>query len=162
MNASLVLRQSVVSMMLFILGLFFAAMAHAQQASSDAIVGAWEADDGSVKLEMYKAGSEFEARLLYGNQVVESDNVTFKLDTKNPNPALRSRSLKNIVFLSGLRWEDGEWTGGSLYDGSSGRTYTCKVTIKDGKMYLRGYLGISALGQTKVFHRLNGGAAPRI
>ncbi|MFV8607464.1 DUF2147 domain-containing protein [Ralstonia pseudosolanacearum] len=156
MNASLVLRQSVVSMMLFILGLFFAAMAHAQQASSDAIVGAWEADDGSVKLEMYKAGSEFEARLLYGNQVVESDNVTFKLDAKNPNPALRSRSLKNIVFLSGLRWEDGEWTGGSLYDGSSGRTYTCKVTIKDGKMHLRGYLGISALGQTKVFHRLNG------
>lgn len=92
-------------------------MAHAQQASSDAIVGAWEADDGSVKLEMYKAGSEFEARLLYGNQVVESDNVTFKLDTKNPNPALRSRSLKNIVFLSGLRWEDGEWTGAPCMTG---------------------------------------------
>lgn len=109
-----------------------------------------------MKLDMYKAGPEFEARLLYGNQVVESDNATFKLDTKNPNPALRSRSLKNVVFLSGLRWEDGQWTGGSLYDGASGRTYTCKVTIKDGKMHLRGYLGISALGQTKVFHRVRG------
>ncbi|AXW55958.1 hypothetical protein CJO93_18265 (plasmid) [Ralstonia solanacearum] len=35
-------------------------------------------------------------------------------------------------------------------------TTPCKVTIKDGKMHLRGYLGISALGQTKVFHRVRG------
>ncbi|MGD7191161.1 DUF2147 domain-containing protein [Ralstonia pseudosolanacearum] len=83
-------------------------------------------------------------------------NLAARQHTKNPNPALRSRSLKNVVFLSGLRWEDGQWTGGSLYDGASGRTYTCKVTIKDGKMHLRGYLGISALGQTKVFHRVRG------
>ncbi|WP_042301838.1 DUF2147 domain-containing protein [Paraburkholderia kururiensis] len=156
MNANLVLRQSAVFMMLFVMSLFVTLTAHAQQAPADGIVGIWEADDGSVKLDMYKAGAAFEARLLYGNQVVESDNVTFKLDTRNPDPALRSRSLKNIVFLSGLRWDDGEWTGGSLYDGSSGRTYTCKAAIKDGKMYLRGYLGISALGQTRVFHRVNG------
>lgn len=156
MNTSLVLRQSVVSMMFFVMSLLFAAAAHAQKAPADAIIGAWEADDGTIKLEMVKVGSEFEARLLYGNQVVESDNVTFKLDTKNPNPALRSRSLKNIVFLSGLHWEDDEWTGGSLYDGSSGHTYRCKATLQDGKMHLRGYIGIPALSQTKVFHRVNG------
>lgn len=156
MKASLVLGRSSVSMMLFVMSLFFTVVTHAQQLPADEIIGAWEAEDGSVKLDMYKAGPEFEARLLYGNQVVESDNATFKLDTKNPNPALRSRSLKNVVFLSGLRWEDGQWTGGSLYDGAFGRTYTCKVTIKDGKMHLRGYLGISALGQTKVFHRVRG------
>ncbi len=46
--------------------------------------------------------------------------------------------------------------GGSLYDGSSGRTSACKATIKDGKMLLHGYLGISALGETRVFHRANG------
>ncbi|MCA8281320.1 DUF2147 domain-containing protein [Burkholderia cepacia] len=46
--------------------------------------------------------------------------------------------------------------GGALYDDSSGRTYACKATIKDGKMLLRGDLGISAPGQTGVFHRLNG------
>lgn len=103
MNASLVLRQSAVSMMLFGMSLFLTLTAHAQHAPADGIVGIWEADDGSVKLDMYKAGAAFEARLLYGSQVVESDNVTFKLDTRNPDPALRSRSLKNIVFLSGLR-----------------------------------------------------------
>ena len=126
------------------------------QSPQDAILGKWEADDGSVKLDMYKAGAEFQARLLYGNQVVEADNATFKQDTKNPAPALRSRSLKNIVFISGLRWDHGEWSGGSLYDGSSGSTYHCKVEVKGSKMLLRGYLGISILGQTREFHRIGG------
>jgi uncharacterized protein (DUF2147 family) len=80
--------------------------------------------------------------------------VTFKQDTKNPDPSLRTRSLKHIVFVQGLRWEDGKWGGGSLYDGSSGRTYRCKVEMKDGKMLLRAYLGMSILGQTRSFHRL--------
>ncbi|PBB37077.1 DUF2147 domain-containing protein [Mesorhizobium sp. WSM3868] len=128
--------------------------AHAQQASSDAIIGTWQADDGSVKLETFKTGSEFQARLLYGNQLVEPGGVTFKKDTKNPNPALRSRSMRNAIFITGLHWDDGAWTGGSLYDGSSGRTYNCEVRIKNGKMNLRGYIGLPALGQTRTFHRV--------
>jgi uncharacterized protein (DUF2147 family) len=136
--------------------LLLAPTVNAQPSAGDEIVGKWEADDGSVKLDMYKAGSEFQARLLYGNQLVEADNVTFKNDALNPDPALRSRSMKNVVFITGLRWGDGEWSGGSLYDGSSGRTYNCKAEIKDEKMLLRGYLGISVMGQTRAFHRLRG------
>lgn len=128
----------------------------AQQPAPDAIAGTWEADDGSVKLDMYKSGEELRAHFLYGSQVVEADNVTLKKDIKNPDPGLRSRSLQNIVFIWGLRWTDGEWSGGSLYDASTGRTYHCKVAIKEGKMLLRGYLGVSVLGQTKAFHRLAG------
>lgn len=126
----------------------------AQQAAPDAILGKWAADDGSVKLDMFKSGTEYQARLLYGNQVMEADNVNFRLDTKNPDPARRSRSLQNIVFIRGLQWKNGEWSGGSLYDGSSGRTYRCKAEIKGDKMLLRGYMGISLLGQTRAFHRM--------
>ncbi|OIR00498.1 hypothetical protein GALL_173710 [mine drainage metagenome] len=138
-------------------GLLAAPMAWAQSPSpEEAILGKWAADDGSVKLEMFKAGQEFQAHLLYGNEVVEADNVTFKKDTKNPDPALRSRSLENIVFITGLHWGDGEWDGGSLYDGSSGSAYHCTVKLEGGKMLLRGYLGISLLGQTRPFHRIDG------
>jgi hypothetical protein len=38
------------------------------------------------------------------------------MDTKNPDLALRSRSLKHIVFIAGVRWADGERAGGSIYD----------------------------------------------
>ncbi len=128
----------------------------AEPSPADAVVGIWAADDGTVKLDMFKAGAEFHARMLYGNEIVEADNVTFKKDVNNPDPALRVRSLKNIVFITGLRWADGEWSGGSIYDASSGRTYNCKATIQDGKLLLRGYLGLPAMGQTRTLHRARG------
>lgn len=154
MMTSQISRRGALIFALAISALFLAPVANAEPSPADAIVGTWDADDGTVKLDMYKAGSEFQARMLYGNVVVEPDNVTFKKDTKNPNPALRSRSLKNVVIITGLRWDDGEWNGGSIYDASSGRTYNCKARIEDGKMHLRGYLGISAMGQTRTFHRV--------
>lgn len=153
MRISLLSRLSAVIATFITLGAFLSPAAHAQSAAADAIVGTWAADDGSVKLEMFKAGSEFRAHLLYGNQVMEADSATFKKDTNNPDPALRSRSLEKIVFIKGLYWADGEWSGGSIYDGSSGRTYSCKIAMQDGKMQMTGYLGISLLGQTRVFHR---------
>jgi uncharacterized protein (DUF2147 family) len=156
MHISQISRRTALLLTLATAAPFLTPVAYAEPAPSDALVGVWEADDGTVKLDMFKAGSEFQARMLYGNEIVEADNVTFKKDTKNPDPALRSRSLKNIVVVMGLRWADGEWGGGSIYDASSGRTYNCKVTVKDGKMYLRGYLGVSLMGQTRTFHRARG------
>ncbi|WP_018859799.1 DUF2147 domain-containing protein [Rhizobium sp. 42MFCr.1] len=148
MNVSKVSRRSAIFLAVATIGLAAVPAAHAQQASpADAIVGTWQANDGSVKLDMFKEGPEFRARLLYGNQLMEADNVTFKKDAKNPDPALRSRSMKNVIFITGLHWNDGSWTGGALYDGSSGRTYNCQITMQGGKMNLRGY--ISALGQTR-------------
>lgn len=125
----------------------------APPATPDAIVGRWDADDGSTKLDFYRAGDAYQAHFLYGNQVVETDGVTMKKDLKNPDPSLRSRSLKNIVIASGLHYANGEWGGGSIYDPSSGRMYRCKAEIKDSKLLLRGYFGMSALGQTRAFHR---------
>ncbi|MGY3609669.1 MULTISPECIES: DUF2147 domain-containing protein [unclassified Bradyrhizobium] len=156
MNTPRLSRRAALVLALATSALFLAPVASAEPLPADAIVGVWEADDGTVKLDMYKAGSEIQARMLYGNEIVEADNVTFKKDANNPDPALRSRSLKNVVVVTGLRWADGEWSGGSIYDASSGRTYNCKAALKDGKMHLRGFLGISAMGQTRVFHRVRG------
>jgi uncharacterized protein (DUF2147 family) len=149
-------RRSALGLTMIALAFLAVPTSLAQMTGEDAIIGLWEADDGSVKLDMYKEGTEFRARLLYGNQIMEADNTTFRLDTKNPDPALRSRSLEKIVFIQRLHWDNGEWSGGSLYDGSSGSTYRCRAEIKDGKMLLRGYLGISILGQTRAFHRITG------
>jgi uncharacterized protein (DUF2147 family) len=140
--------------MIFTLEATTVPIAMAETAQPDAIIGKWEADDGTVRLDMYRAGSEYQARFLYGNEVVEADGVTLKKDAKNPDPALRSRSLKGIVFINGLRYGNGEWAGGSIYDASSGRTYNAKAEMQGNRLHLRGYLGVSALGQTRVFHRM--------
>lgn len=146
--------QIILSLALVALFLATGPAALAQPPAADAIVGRWEADDGTSKLEMYRAGGEYQARLLYGNQLIERDGVTMKKDLKNPDPALRGRSLKNIVFATGLVFTGSEWTGGSIYDAASGRTYRCKASMKGGKLQLRGYLGIPALGRTQAFHRI--------
>lgn len=156
MQTSLLSRRSAIFLLMAAVNIGQISMAHGEVPVPDAIVGTWEADDGTVKLDMFRSGAEFQARMLYGNEIVEADNLTFKKDAKNPDPALRARSLKNIVFITGLRWEDGEWSGGTIYDASSGRTYNCKATVKDGKMHLRGYLGLPAMGQTRTFHRARG------
>ena len=130
-------------------------LAFAQKSQPQDIVGIWQAEDGHLKLEMFTVGNEYNAKLLFGSKDVESDGVTFKLDTNNPDPALRSRSLKGIVFVKGLSWQNGHWSGGTIYDATSGKTYSCQAEIVDGKMRLRGYLGVPLFGETIVFIRVH-------
>ncbi|MDR6659374.1 uncharacterized protein (DUF2147 family) [Tardiphaga robiniae] len=129
-----------------------AAASFAQTAQPDDILGTWQSE--TVKLEFFKAGAGYNARILWGNRVVESDGVTFKRDILNPDPALRSRSLQGITMITGLAYQNGEWTGGRLYDGASGRTYSGKAEIADGKLHLRGYMGVPAMGQTTVLQKV--------
>jgi uncharacterized protein (DUF2147 family) len=132
---------------MFALLLSLAPRALGQAASADELVGVWESLDHTFKIEMFKADKDYEAHLLYGNHVVEKDG-TFKTDTKNPDANLRSRSLKGIVLIKGLVWDKGQWSGGTLYDGSSGSTYQCKAEIKDGILQLRGFRGTPLFGET--------------
>ena len=129
----------------------------AQASSPDEIVGRWEAEGGIVKLEMFDAGGSYAARVLYGKQLMEADDKTFKQDTLNPDPALRSRSLEGIVFLSDLKWDadDRRWEDGRFYSGATGRTHSARATMVDGRMELRAYLGSPALGRTMVLHRVD-------
>jgi uncharacterized protein (DUF2147 family) len=125
------------------------------QTGEGAIVGKWESDKKDVRMEFFKSGNEYQARLLWGNQIVESDGKTSKKDIRNPNEKLRSRNIIGIVSLTGLKWDGEEYTGGKIYNPPSGDTYKCKVWTKNGKLYLRGFLGVALLGQTASFHPCN-------
>ncbi len=123
------------------------------QSSDNAIVGVWESDKKDVKLEIYKDGSTYSGKYLWGNQLVESDGVTSKKDLKNPDPKLRSRNLIGITSLTGLKWDGKQYVDGKIYNAPSGDMYSCKVWIEEGKMNLRGFMGVSLLGRTATFHR---------
>jgi uncharacterized protein (DUF2147 family) len=129
--------------------------ASAQTPAAREIVGVWAEDDGQLKFEVHEVGETYEARIIHSGRVMEADGRTFKADTLNPDPALRSRSLKGTVILSGLKWnsEARRWEGASLYDSSSGRTYSAYVSLVDEHMELRGYLGVPLLGQTVILRR---------
>ena len=133
--------------------LAFAGRTFAQD-KADAILGKWESDKKDVKMEIFKQGDKYYGRYLWGNQIVEKDGVTSKKDTKNPDVKLRSRDLIGIISLTGLIWDGEEYVDGKIYNAPSGDTYKCKAWVKDGKMNLRGFMGVSLLGKTATFHRI--------
>ena len=129
--------------------------AFAQASSPDQIVGVWQSEDGNIKLEMFDAGETYAARVLYGKLLVEADGKTFKKDTLNPDPNLRSRSLERAVLVTNLKWDpaDGRWEGGNFYSGATGQTHSARATLVSGKLELRAYMGTAILGRTLVLHR---------
>ncbi|WP_431241430.1 DUF2147 domain-containing protein [Flavobacterium sp. P21] len=137
---------------LFVLLLAMASKMQAQ-ANEKSIVGVWESDKKDVRMEFFKDGANYSAKLLWGNLVVERDGITSKKDSKNPDTRLKTRNILGIISLTGLEWNGKEYTNGKIYDPPSGDTYTCKAWMEDGKLHLRGYLGISLLGKTVIWHR---------
>lgn len=127
------------------------------QTRESAIIGRWESDEKDVRMEFFKDGDQYKAKLLWGNKVVEADGKTSKKDAQNPDKNLRSRDILGAVTLNGLKWNGkSEYNDGKIYDPPSGKTYSCKAWLENGKLHLRGYMGIALLGKTVVWHRYTG------
>ena len=78
-----------------------------------------------------------------------------KNDRRNPNAELRSRPIIGLQIMEGFRYAgDRTWTDGHIYDPESGNTYHGRITLRpDGRLELRGYVGISLFGRTVVWTR---------
>lgn len=128
----------------------------AQSAVPPRIAGIWEAENGQMKIELVEANGSYAGRLLWGQRALEADGKTFKRDVNNPDPALRNRSLEGITILRNLNWNARErrWEGGQLYDGTSGRTVSARLTPVGDKIEMRAYMGSPMLGRTIRYHRV--------
>ena len=78
-----------------------------------------------------------------------------RYDDKNPDPALRHRRLLGLQILAGFhRSGDNKWSGGTIYDPNSGKTYKCTLQLEDAnRLRVRGFIGISLLGRTEIWTR---------
>lgn len=62
-----------------------------------------------------------------------------------------NKPMQGLIIIRGMRLEKGELRGGRVLDPNNGKTYYAKLTIKDGKLVLRGSLdkaGILGRNQT--------------
>jgi uncharacterized protein (DUF2147 family) len=75
-------------------------------------------------------------------------------DIHNKDSKLRDRSIVGIVLMWNLRYEDGEYVDGYVYNPEDGGTYRMKAELASTELLkVRGYLGISLFGQTKTWTR---------
>lgn len=66
--------------------------------------------------------------------------------------AFKDKPVKGLQFLWGLKDKgNGEWEGGHILDPKTGKIYRAKISQKGNKLYVRGYVGFSALGRTQVW-----------
>ena len=114
------------------------------------ILGTWLTQDKEGLVQIYRAASgTYEGRIVFGNG--EPD----ELDSKNPDPALRTRSLNGAVILQGFRYAgEGKWADGTIYDPDNGKTYKCTMELKGADtLSVHGYIGVPLLGRSVLWTR---------
>ncbi|WP_343703822.1 DUF2147 domain-containing protein [Chitinophaga sp.] len=126
-------------------------LSRAQQA--DAVVGTWLNEEKDAKVQIYRSGNEYAGKLVWIARQFEDDGKTPRKDSKNADPKLRNRGLMGLVILTGFKYDDGEWTGGKIYDPKSGKTYSSKMKLDGRQLNIRGYVGVSVFGRTTVWTR---------
>ncbi len=144
------MKKKIVSL---VLAVSFAFSALAQ--NKDAILGKWLNASGEGQILIYKKGDQYFGKLFWLKNP-NDDKGNVKSDTKNPDSSLKIRPLSGLELLKNFKYEgDGVWEKGSIYDPKTGKTYSCKMSMKSSdKLDIRGYVGISLLGRTETWTRV--------
>lgn len=142
---------------LLIFFIFIGGNIFAQNNKADDIAGTWLTEDGNLQVKISKTGSAYQGLIVWMKEPNENDKP--KVDQFNPDKSKRNNTvLGETLILYNMKF-DGKntWEDGIIYDSRNGREYSCKITL-EGKNILnvRGFMGISILGQTNAWKRVEG------
>lgn len=115
----------------------------------------WYNTPKTAKLQIYKAADgKFYGKIAWLLEPNEQGKP--KVDKNNPDKARRNDPLMGLVLLKGFtKTEEGLYEDGTIYDPKNGKTYSCKMTYKNDKLEVRGFIGFSLLGRTEVWTKAN-------
>lgn len=127
---------------------FLISISNAFGQSENEILGTWYNTEKSAQIEIVKTGSGgFQGKIIKLENA--ADYSTPPLDSKNENQKLRTRPIEGLTILDGLKYADGIWKDGKIYDPNSGKTYSCEVRLKNlSVLEVKGYIGFSWVGRT--------------
>ena len=141
------------ALLLLIVPMLLLALAAPMTGASDdqarLILGNWltEPRDGIIQISIAGDGS-------YQGKIVGGNNPQ-RQDQHNPDPARRSQLLLGQTIVQGMKYDgDGKWSGGSIYDPDSGRSYKCRLELLEpDRLQVRGFIGFALLGRSQVWTR---------
>ena len=69
---------------------------------------------------------------------------------------LKNKPVIGMAILNHLTPRNGKWSGGSILDPNNGKTYKCYIEMLENgeKLKVRGFIGISLLGRTQYWNRV--------
>ncbi len=146
----------IMKQMLIIISLFLFATLQAN-AQSDKVVGFWITEKKTSQVEIYKTPSgEYQGKLVWLDEPLDEAGRP-KKDKENPSQSLRNRPLKGIVLLKDFSYDASskEWTGGTIYDPESGKTYDAFMWLDgDNNLNIKGFvMGMRFMGRSTAWTR---------
>jgi uncharacterized protein (DUF2147 family) len=131
--------------------------AGAENPDREAVFGVWASSGTLVEIKPAGLGLSAKIVALKNPNWREKDGVGRigqpKSDLHNPDEASRDRPLIGLEMLEDFQFRKGRWRG-RLYLPSNGTSWTSTVWVKQGRLMIRGYLGISLFGRTQAFEAL--------
>ncbi|SDJ74122.1 hypothetical protein SAMN04487898_104145 [Pedobacter sp. ok626] len=122
--------------------------------TKDAVVGTWTNSLGEAHIDIIKKGDKYFGKIVWLRDP-KTEKGEIKTDVKNPEESLRSKPVLGLEILKNFIFEDGKWTGGTIYDPKSGKTYKCNMVLKgNDELHMRGYIGFSLIGRTEIWKRI--------
>jgi len=139
----------------FVITFFVALNFPLSSAAAEPIEGWWQSWDSLLFIRVEQDEARVFAAGILNPSLVKGELVSWSLeqplqDVENPDVALQSRSLLGLEVSTDLRKKGNRWQG-QIYDPRSGTWYKSRVSIADGQLNIRGYIGMPMLGQTRVF-----------
>ncbi len=132
---------------------------------ADDLLGQWYTENNDSKVVVTKDNGKYVGEIIWLKEPLyskdEDETGKPKHDKFNPNKKLRSQPVIGLRILKGFTFnaKENNWENGTIYDPESGKTYKCVIKFqKDSKalngrkLYVRGYIGIRALGRTTYWH----------
>jgi glucans biosynthesis protein C len=118
--------------------------------------GRWYAEGGAAQVEIARCGQALCGTVVWLRSPFDQNGCVLR-DVQNADARLRDRPVEGIELFHGLAQSPEApdvWTGGTIYDPTSGRTYSCRLTVDGDRLHLRGYLGVPLIGRTTTWIRV--------
>jgi uncharacterized protein (DUF2147 family) len=125
-------------------------------AATGSIVGSWKTIDDVTSepksvVKIYKQGDKYFGRI----------TRLFRKKGEDPNPRCekckdgdprKGKRVKGMVILKDLIKKDDKYAGGNILDPKNGKVYKCELWLEEGKLKVRGFVGI--FFRTQTWHRI--------
>lgn len=145
---------------LLFLAVLMSPAAAAQNYEPEDVLGIWATERAEAHVEIFKRNDTYHGRITWLKEPFypEGDKEAGqpKRDRENEDPELREREIAGLEIVRDFRYAGkGRWVGGVIYDPENGKTYNGKMWLThDGRLRLRGYVGMSLFGRTTEWTRV--------
>jgi uncharacterized protein (DUF2147 family) len=151
------MKKRLLKLVAFIALLVVVTPAIAQEYTADMILGKWLNEDKDAHIEITRDAGKYYGKIVWLRDPIDTLTGKPKVDDKNSDKALQSRPVLGLEILKDFTFDgEDEWSEGTIYDPKNGKTYDCYIEFGDnGILKIRGYIGISWIGRTTYWTRVN-------